>query len=240
VRQILDQDRTTYLDVPEDWFHMNSVWYDSRDGSLVVSGRNQTAVVKISSDGELLWILGPHRGWVEPWAGRLLTAVDDTGTPFEESIQLGDAEPGPDFRWPWGQHAAMYLPNGNVFLFDNGFIRTWSSLAPLFSRGVEYEIDEERMTVRQVWQYGEERGSPYYSTIISDVDHLPITGNRLIMPGLVQQDRKAFVTEVAYPSGDLIFDAVIDFKRALGTGAGWGQFDLIYRSERLTLYPPTW
>jgi arylsulfate sulfotransferase len=94
------------------------------------------------------------------------------------------------------------------------------------------------MTFRQVWQYGEERGAAFYSSNISDVDHLPDTGNRLIMPGNVYgADRRAFVTEVTYPSQAVVFEAIIHFKDMLGNGMGWGQIDLVYRSERMPIYP---
>ena len=95
-------------------------------------------------------------------------------------------------------------------MFDNGLSRNFETVGVPFSRGVEYEIDESAMTVRQVWQYGEERGPDYHSPIISDVDLLPSTGNRLIM---------------------------IHFNNLTSSGSlSWGDFDLVYRSERLSPY----
>ena len=36
----------------------------------------------------------------------------------------------------------------------------------------------------------------------------------------------------------VVFEAVIEFKNQLGSGEiAWGDFDLVYRSERLPLYP---
>jgi arylsulfate sulfotransferase len=246
LRQILDMNRIDFSGVTNDWFHMNSVWYDASDDALIISGRNQTALIKVSSNNELIWILSPHKNWGPAGVNAdghetsdfLLTAVNDAGVAYDQTIQMGDAEPGPEFRWSWGPHAAMILPNGNLFVFDNGFNRSWSSDTPQFSRGVEYAIDETAMTFRQVWQYGEERGAAFYSSNISDVDHLPDTGNRLIMPGNVYgADRRAFVTEVTYPSQAVVFEAIIHFKDMLGNGMGWGQIDLVYRSERMPIYP---
>ncbi len=130
----------------------------------------------------------------------------------------------------------MLLPNGNLFVFDNGLNRRFGG-PPSFSRGVEYEIDSEAMTVRQVWAFGGERGVEYYSPI-SDVDHLSATSNRLIMPGIIfGESPSAFVTEVT-EAGEVIFDAEVRFRNSLGTGMfSWGQFDLVYRSERIALYP---
>jgi arylsulfate sulfotransferase len=246
LRQVLDVYRRTYVDNVGDWLHMNAVWYSAADDALIISGRNQSAVVKVTRDNELLWILGPQKDWGlagvdangHDTSEFLLTAVDAAGVPYSEAVQQGD-EDAPDFRWPWGQHAPMILPNGHLFVFDNGLTRNFDADAAPFSRGVEYEIDESAMTVRQVWQYGEERGPDYYSVIISDVDLLPSTGNRLIMPGSVRgSDPRAYVTEVSYPGKHVVFEAVIHFKNLAASGSfGWGDFDLVYRSERLSPYP---
>ena len=245
-RQVLDVYRRTFVDDDSDWFHMNAIYHSEPDDALIISGRNQSAVVKVTNNNELVWILAAKKGWGlagldsngHNTSDFLLTAVDATGTPYSEPVQLGD-EDAPDFAWPWGQHAAMILPNGNLFLFDNGVTRNFDEDEAPFSRGVEYEIDETAMTVRQVWQYGQNRGPDYHSPIISDVDLLPSTGNRLIMPGIVRgSDPHAYVTEVGYPNGDVIFEAVIHFKNLRSSGTfSWGGFDLIYRSERLSLYP---
>lgn len=236
-REILDPERTAYIDNPRDWFHMNAVWYDEDDDALIVSGRNQSAVVKVTMEGELVWILAAHRGWGPELSPFLLTALDSDGVPLPEDVQEGSGT-APDFDWSWGQHAPLLLPNGNLFLFDNGLTRNFTP-GPgrtAYSRGVEYEIDEEGMTIRQIWQYGEERGNAYHASIVSDVDHLPETGNRLVVPG-VTFEGTAFVTEVTAPEKDVVFEAVFDFVNDLGSEVSWGEFDLIYRAERVPLYP---
>lgn len=247
LRTVLDVSRRTFPSATDnDWFHMNAIWYDESDGGLILSGRNQSAVVKVSEDNELVWILGGHRGWGpagvagdgHDTSGFLLTAIDEIGTPFPEAVQMGD-EDAADFSWPWGQHAPLILPNGNIFLFDNGVERNFTLGGPMVSRGVEYEIDQEAMTVREVWSYGAERGAGYSSSIISDVDYLLETGNRLVMPGIVfGAEPRAWVTEIGHPDGQVVFEARIDFKNLGGNGElQWGEFDMVYRSERLSLYP---
>ena len=135
----------------------------------------------------------------------------------------------------------MLLPNGNLFVFDNGLKRTFSAEGEPFSRGVEYAIDEEALTTTQVWQYGKERGEAFHSAIISDVDYLPETENRLITPGIVWSSDPyyALITEVTYPAAEVVFEAKLTFKNLLSTSdeLDWGQFDIAYRSERLPLYP---
>ncbi len=244
LRQVLDVDRFDLIRNPYDWLHVNSVWYDERDQGLIISGRHQ-GVCKVSQENELQWILAPHQGWGKAGpegegfetSDYLLTAVDAAGEPYSQSLQQG-LEGHPDFRWPWGQHAAMLLPNGNLLMFDNGWHRHFTYDAADFSRTVEYEIDEEKGTVRQVWQYGEERGAEIYSPNISDVDYLPETGNILFVSGNIayQGEHYAKVIEVSRPGREVIFEATVLFKNKFSTGTGWAQADIVYRGERVKLW----
>lgn len=245
LRQILDIDRSAYPSYNrKDWFHMNAIDYDETDNTLIISGRNQ-GVIKVDMQNNLQWILAPHKGWDKAGldsskyntADYLLSAVNANGEAYPESVQLGNESPD-HFGWVWGQHAPMLLPNGNIFLFDNGFWRNYSG-AVKYSRGVEFQVNEDNMTVKQVWQYGKTRGKDFFSTIISDVDLLPSTGNRMIMPGVVTatETPHAYVTEVTYPSAQKVFEAELKFKNQLSTGSGWGQLDIVYRSDRMPLYP---
>ena len=192
--------------------------------------------------------MSPHQGWGKAGvngegfetSNYLLTAVDEQGTSYSDSVQLGLSRTV-SFDWPWGQHAAMVLPNGNIFCYDNGWYRnfSWNGDDDSYSRAVEYEVDHENQTVRQVWQYGEERGSEIYSGNISDVDLMPVTGNRLICPGNINlpDNRLGMIIEVTYPQSLVVFEAKINYANIFSTGSGWEEADLIYRSERIQLYP---
>ncbi|MEQ8524293.1 aryl-sulfate sulfotransferase [Gracilimonas sp.] len=239
--EVLDVNRTDLTDGGVDWFHMNAIWYSESDNSLIISGRNQ-GVVKVNWENELQWILAPHKGWGK--AGRyekttetapfLLTAVDQNGVPFSDAVQQGTQEHNA-FSWTWGQHAPLILPNGNLFIFDNGFNRNFGA-APNYSMGTEYEIDEDNLTVKQVWSYGKSRGEELFSSIISDVDFLPETKNRLIMPGVVglgSSNSYSKVVEVTYPSKEVVFESTLHFKNQLADGQGWGNIDITYRAQRI-------
>jgi len=98
------------------------------------------------------------------------------------------------------------------------------------------------MTVSQMWQYGASRGGDYYSDIISDVDILPRTRHRLITSGSIRHSENgphAYVTEITYPGAETVFEARIGFRDAHSSVAagGWGNIDIVYRAERLSLYP---
>jgi arylsulfate sulfotransferase len=153
-----------------DWAHANAVLYDPRDDSIIVSVRHQDAVVKFSrSTGNLEWILGNHDNWPPEFQPFLLTPV---GAPFE---------------WQYHQHAQMITPSGTLLLFDNGNYRAspFDGRVPIpdyenYSRAVEYAIDEEKMEVRQIWEYGAQIGQRYFSRSQSDADWMKNTGNVLI------------------------------------------------------------
>ena len=143
-----------------DWFHNNSVWYDSDTNSITLSGRHQDAVVNIDYNSlEINWIVGSHDGWSEEYQKYFLDPIGD------------------DFEWQWAQHAAMILPNGDLFVFDNGNNRSKTEedsvkASDNYSRGVIYHINTIDKTIEQVWEYGKDRGSEFYSPYISDVDYL--------------------------------------------------------------------
>jgi len=239
LRQILDVDRFDLFEDPNDWFHMNAIAFDESDQSLIVSGRHQ-GVVKISYDNELIWILSPHKGWGNAGidgmgyetSAFLLTAVNSEGTPYPQSIQDGDEETD-DFNWVWGQHAPMILENGNIFIYDNGFNRRFTGDVQ-YSRGVEYAIDEEQLTVQEVWQYGRERGADFFSPIISDVD-VNQAGNRVITSGIIAtpEGPQSIITEVDR-SKNVIYEVKLNFKNQFSNGTfSWGNLDLCYRSEQI-------
>jgi arylsulfate sulfotransferase len=244
MREVLDVYRRDLVNDSIDWFHMNAIWYSEDDNCLVVSGRQQ-CVVKVTDDNEPVWILAPHKGWGKAGVDSsghetseyLLTAIDANNNAYGDSVQLG-TKASDNFSWPWGQHAPMYLPGGNLFLYDNGFNRNFAP-GVSYSMGIEYEIDETNMTVKQVWQYGRERGPEFQSMIVSDVDLLEQTGNRLITSGITFSDPSyTTIVEVSYPGKDLIFEAKLYYKNALVPpgSSGWGSLDLTYRSDRASLY----
>ena len=139
-----------------DWTHGNALIYEEQDNSFLMSVPYQDAVIKVSMDtGELVWILGTHENWNEPWSEKLLTPV-------------GDVE------WSYKHHAISHTENGTYLLFDNGAARASPfeekmPLADSYSRAVEYAVNEETMEVSQPWVYGPEQ-EVFYGRYLGDVD----------------------------------------------------------------------
>lgn len=149
------ENSTTY-----DWFHNNSVWYDEKTNSITLSGRHMDAVINISYDtGKLNWIIGDSTNYSSEWQKYFFKPIGD------------------NFEWQWSQHSAKITPDGYVFIFDNGNNKSkikenYVDASNSYSRGVMYKIDTSNMTIEQIWEYGKERGSDFYSPYISNVLYL--------------------------------------------------------------------
>lgn len=226
-----------------DWLHMNGLAFNEKDSTIVVSGKNQ-GLIKISWNDELKWIMAPKKNWGK--SGRnndgldtkpfLLTAVNVENKAYSNNIQLG-IESASDFDYPWGPHAPELLSNGNILVFDNGSHRNFKE-ENHYSRAVEYKINEDTKTVEQIWQYGKERGEPFYSAIVSDVDYLKNSNNVLVTSGFLTPDTtySAKIVEVNRETGEEVFEATLYYKTLNGNKTGaWGQSDILYRSERMEL-----
>lgn len=164
---------------PHDWFHNNAVWYDKKTNSLTFSGRHQDAVINVDYDTcELNWILGDPDGWPQEMVDKYF--FTPVGEPFD---------------WQYEQHACLITPEGDVMCFDNGQYRAkqkenYITNGENFSRGVRFRIDTDNMTVRQVWQYGKERGSEFFSPYICNVEYYE-DGHYLVHSGgIVMEDGK--------------------------------------------------
>ena len=154
-----------------DYCHGNSIDADP-DGNLLLSSRSMNEVTKISrTTGDILWRLGGKNNQ--------FTFVGDPLLFFSH------------------QHAARWLPNGHITLFDNGNFRL-----PLLSRAVEYAIDETQRTATLVWQY---RLTPdVFAPALGYVQRLP-NGNTLIGWGATTPT----LTEVG-PEGSIVSQLTFD------------------------------
>ncbi len=239
---VLDPRRVTYLTFESlttqgwDIEHSNAVVDDTRDGSIIVSMRQQNAVIKFSRDtGQLKWILGPHANWGPAFQPYLLQPV---GAPFE---------------WNYAQHAPMITPSGTLLLYDNGNCRASPVDPPVpdtnnYSRAVEYQIDETNMTVSQVWEYKNVGSDRLYTPIIGDADWLTNSGNVLVTFGYVTYVNGLLpnpwapsatmvrIKEVTHdPIPEVVFDlSFFDYNTTNPNYKGY----FCYRSDRISdLYP---
>jgi hypothetical protein len=153
-----------------DFPHINAFCEDS-DGNIVVSFRFLDEVSKIDKEtGNFIWRFG------------------GTNCKNNEFDILNDDHNG--FDGFTHQHSVKLLPNGNILLYDNGNLRT-----PKFSRAVEYQLDIEEKTARNVWEY---RYSPdiFYGAMGS-VDRFD-DGSTLINWGANKITEVNSINEISY------------------------------------------
>lgn len=152
-----------------DWSHANNLLYDESDDSLLVNFRYQAAAMKIDrKTKEILWIFGEPTGW---------------GDLSEKLLQPEGA-----IEWPYHQHSPSVTPNGTLLLYNNGNyearpFRKPADVEATYSRAVEYAIDPQAMTVKQVWQSEEMAPDRVISIAMGDADWLPETENVLVAYG---------------------------------------------------------
>jgi len=213
LRESLQYSRRIWADDDSNWFHANAVVYSPDDDCIIVSGRVQ-GVVKLTQENDVVWIISPHLGWGisgngVDLANSLLQPLDSSGMAIDSAEVIDGFENHPDFEWNWYQHAPHLLPSGNILLFDNGDNRNYIGYGP-YSRVVEYEIDEYNMTIRQIWQYGKERGDEMYSRIFSDVDYAPENNHVFFSSGaILNTDSYGKALELDPYTGNVIFEATI-------------------------------
>ena len=103
------------------------------------------------------------------------------------------------------------------------------------------------MTVRQIWEYGKERGVECYATFLGDANYEPVTGNRLITFGgqlsidgvrtdaivggvlgeIVTRSRVVEVTSL----GEVVFEVAVQEDPYTNSGE-------TYQAKRIAFYSP--
>lgn len=148
-------DPTAIVSPGIDWFHMNSVTYDPRDDTLVVSSREHFVVKVDYRSGNIVWIFGdPTKYWYTfaSLRAKALTVADGG-------------------LYPVGQHSLSITSDGLLMLFNNGrrsfnqpagaptgIDRTHSAVSA-------YAIDPVSRTAREAWRF--DYGESIYSDICS-------------------------------------------------------------------------
>jgi hypothetical protein len=219
--------------------HANAIIDDTADDALIVSMRNQDAIIKFSRTGQLKWILGPHENWGAEWQTNLLTPV------------------GAPFAWNYAQHAPILTPQGTLLLYDDGNCRAEPFAPPVpdqdnYSRAVEFSIDETNMEVSQVWQYAETNDDRLYTGALGNASWLPQTGNVLVTFGYVSYENGAHpdplatnativrIKEVTHqPDPSVVFDVELSDPNNTDTNSLGYEVYRSYRIPDLYGHPPS-
>ncbi|MEI0794531.1 aryl-sulfate sulfotransferase [Brachyspira pilosicoli] len=149
-----------------DWFHANSLVYDSSRDILYVSSRNHGILAIDYSEWKLIWWMADDS--LKTMAGIGLNA----GIPYQ--IYFKDLDSLVPYRvkgagindGPKNQHALFLHKNGNLGMFDNQGDELNN---PNGSRYVEYKItgSHGNWKAEKIYEY---RDISLYSQVMSDVD----------------------------------------------------------------------
>ena len=147
----------SYTDLTQktiQYVHGNALDADN-DGNILFSLRYFSSIIKINrKTGEIDWVLGGK----------------------ENQFTFIGEHPENAPTYFSNQHNVNVLPNGNILLFDNGDTHK-NEHDSSYSRGVEYEMDEQNKTVTMVWEY--DHGKTIYTSSGGSIQRLP-NGNTLI------------------------------------------------------------
>jgi arylsulfate sulfotransferase len=223
----------TGVESTDDWTHANAIMLTDEKDWIIVSLRHQDCLIKLNfMTGEIRWILGDPAGWKEPWKSKLL------------------AKQG-DWIWPYHQHGPQLTSRGTILMFDNGNYRAIPP-APAteadqnFSRVLELRVDENNMTVSQVWEYRGPDREPFYSPFYGEADELPRTRNILVTDGghietadgrpadeIPSDHQWARLFEITYETpAEVVWE--VRLKTSPERQLGWS----VYRSERIESLEP--
>ena len=148
------------------------------DGRVVTEWRSWE---HLGFEEDVICPLESHKEWTH--ANSIdVTPDGDWLISFRLTSSVGIVDPvSGAFKWKWGpgvlshQHAATWLENGHVLIFDNGCHR---QRGPNFSQVLEVDPASEEI----VWRYRDATILGFYSFMGSGADRLP-NGNTLITEG---------------------------------------------------------
>ena len=193
-----------------DWFHANSIVYDSNTDILYVSGRTQGVLAIDYSNWKLIWYLADN------------SFISKSGS-SPNNLYLKDIEALSPYRvkgdglinGPKNQHSLFILPNGNIGMFDNQGDETVSTNG---SRYIEYKISGSfgNYTAETIYEY---KDNSLYSQIMSDVDYSGEQYQNLL---LCYSYPKATILEVNKESKEVVFRLDLPFST--------------YRIDKMPLY----
>ncbi len=160
---------------------INSISFVAESREILISSKSLDAVISIDYySSDINYILGDPTNWSEWYVNN----------------KFYEAEPG--VEWQYAQSNVVPTTNG-VFIFDNGVNKSkieenYISIENTYSRGVLYTLNHDNRTVSQTYQFGEERGTSFYSPYLGNVQFLG-ENHYLIHSGANNDNPKSTVVE---------------------------------------------
>lgn len=202
-----------------DWFHQNSIEYDTSDNSIIISGRHQDMIMKIDyKTNKIKWIYSGKKDWPDEYKQYLLTPTLNTSI-------------------TGGQHAAIIVPGTNtdsdknslnIMLYNNNYSVTNGNklTSGKYSEGIEYQINETTKTIKEVSSFGKNLGEEDFTDRIGSYRYLSDT-NRLIDFGYLNSQKGLASDIIETKNNQVVFQVRL---------SNLGDKEWTYRAERFNLY----
>ncbi|MEI0566534.1 aryl-sulfate sulfotransferase [Brachyspira pulli] len=201
-----------------DWFHGNSLVYDSSTDILYVSSRHRGVLAIDYSDWKLIWWMADDTLQTRTSDSYVNGAMSPYQVYFKDLPSLSSYRVKGDavLDGPKNQHALFLLANGNIGMFDN---QGDSDSNPNGSRYVEYKItgNHGNYTAQKVYEY---RDSSSYSRTMSDVDFTGENHQNLLL--CYAASPTARIIEVEKNTKNVLFKLDLPF--------------VTYRADKMPLY----
>jgi len=201
-----------------DWFHQNSMVYDSNKDELIVSGRNQDMIFAINyKTTKLNWILAAPEKLPKHYHQYLLQPTTK------------------NYRYNGGQHAVNIIPqqtkNDTIGLefYDNNVpvTRGKTKQSKKWSAGEIVSINQLAHTVTKTWSFGKALGQRNFTNIVGS-SYAVGRHNTLIGFGYASNGKRSEFVEVNRKTNQIVFDV----NRTHFKHGDWS-----YRAQRMALYP---
>ena len=145
-----------------DWMHSNSFTWDKENDVIYLNVRNQDTILKIDkSSKDIIWSAGR-------WGN--FTVLNSTGQEVDSIF--------------FHPHSLEWIGPNRFMIYDNDFYNPAHPTTMVFgsnigySRLVEFVIDEDAMTMEEVWFWDPQNVSYYFQDSGGDADRLP-NGNTI-------------------------------------------------------------
>ncbi|KRK35006.1 aryl-sulfate sulfotransferase [Levilactobacillus parabrevis] len=202
-----------------DWFHQNSMYYNRKNGELIISGRNQDMMLAINyKTTKLKWILAAPEKLPQSYHKYLLKPTTK------------------HYRYNGGQHAVMLINTAkntgskiDLEFYDNNVpvTRGKTKQSKQWSAGEIVSIDQLKKTVTKTWSFGRTLGKRNFTNIVGSSYDVG-KGNTLIGFGYADHGKRSEFVEVNRKTKQIVFDV---------DRTGFRHGDWSYRAQRMTLYP---
>jgi len=145
-----------------DWMHVNSFTWDKENDFIYMNVRNQDTILKIDkTTKDIVWSAGR-------WGD--FTVLNSTGHEVDSIF--------------FHPHSLEWIGPNRFIIYDNDFYNPDHPTTMVFgsnegySRMVEFVIDEDDQTMREVWSWVPQNVSYYFQDSGGDADRLP-NGNSI-------------------------------------------------------------